>query len=87
MVAPIGPINGFWPYFQIMGVDAGVSDNTLWLSSVHGVSCADPATGAIRADEATDLLDPVASDGRLYALSAVNQVVVVTPPAACFAPG
>jgi hypothetical protein len=83
----ISPIqrNGFGPFDQIMGVGSAVSDGTLWLTSALSLACVDPGTSDIWAAEEAELSNPVASAGRLYALSVADGVVVVTPPPACFA--
>ncbi len=80
-----GQHNGLGPFDQIMGVGSGVSEGVLWLSAVTSLACTDPGSGVIRATEPTDVFDPIASGGRLYALSRPEAVVVITPPPACFA--
>ncbi len=85
MISDPSQRSGFGPFFQIMGVGSAVSDGTLWLTSADSLACVDPGTSDIWATEEAELSDPVASAGRLYALSVADAVVVVTPPPACFA--
>ncbi|HLG66508.1 MAG TPA: hypothetical protein VKV36_01390 [Acidimicrobiales bacterium] len=85
---PPGSGNSFGTFAQIMGVWSSVSDGVLWLTSATGLTCADPATGAVRASEALagsdGLSDPIASGGLLYAVPSSGGVVAMTPPKACF---
>jgi len=51
-IAPPNNPNGpFGNFDQMMGVGSGVSDGTLWLTSVTGLACADPSTSVIRASD------------------------------------
>jgi hypothetical protein len=80
----------FGTYDQFMGIGSGVSEQTLWLTSnahIPTLSCADPTTGAVRASEPTPVavFAPIASGTRLYALASPGAIVVITPPAKCFA--
>jgi len=81
---PINPNGPFDTFDQIMGVGSGVSAGVLWLTSLNTLSCADPSISAVRSSESTNVSDPIASGGLLYALSASGGVVVITPPTACF---
>ncbi len=47
------------------------------------LSCADPATGAIRASETTDLESFVVFGRQIYGFVGAD-LVVITPPAVCF---
>jgi outer membrane protein assembly factor BamB len=76
-----GPFNTF---HQIGGVWSGVSQGVLWLTSHSALTCADPHTSVVRASESTNVTDPIASGGLLYALSSSGGMEVITPPAACF---
>jgi hypothetical protein len=80
----------FGTYDQFMGIGSGVSEQTLWLTSnaqIPTLTCADPATGAVRASEPTPVavFAPIASGTRLYALASPGAIVVIAPPAKCFA--
>ena len=80
---------GFGTYEQIMGVASGVSEGVLWLSSLSGLTCADPNHGAIRSSEtiqseAIEAEAPVASDHVLYAEAPAGGIVAITPPAPCW---
>jgi hypothetical protein len=75
-------------YDQIGGVESSISEGTLWLTSsdegdVGSLTCADPATGAVRASESVQVGDPIASGPLLYAFEN-KDLVVITPPAKCF---
>jgi hypothetical protein len=77
-------------YDQIMGIGTSVSEGTLWLTSnaqMATLTCADPTTGAVRASEETPVpvFLAIASGPLLYAVTASGQVVVIIPPAKCFA--
>jgi len=88
---PASESRGFGTFDQIMGVWSSVSEQTLWLTSTTDLTCADPATGAVRASETTPstVSAPAASGQKLYAIASANgvidDVVVITPPAKCFA--
>ena len=87
----VSPVQqGFGTFYQIMGVGSGVSEGVLWLTSLSGLTCADPNHGAIRASETIqseviEVEGPVASDHVLYAEAPAGGVVAITPPAACWA--
>jgi hypothetical protein len=74
-------------YDGAMGFSLAVSDGVLWLGNgQNGFQCADPATGDIRATEALPsafLEDAYALNGVVYAFDG-NDLVAITPPAACF---
>jgi hypothetical protein len=88
------PFNAFE---QIMGVESSVSDGVLWLTSLTGITCADPKTGKVLASERAGApnaawLGPIAAGRLLYAefprlnmtISDFSGVVVIAPPTACF---
>jgi hypothetical protein len=87
---PASASRGFGTYEQIMGVSSSISDQTLWLTSTSDLTCADPTTGAVRATESTSVTvsSTVADGSKLYAVASsegsLDDVVVITPPAACF---
>ncbi|HXQ62540.1 MAG TPA: hypothetical protein VN796_09415 [Acidimicrobiales bacterium] len=83
IVNPSRP-NGLGPFDQMMGVGSGVSDGVLWLTALNSLACTDPGSGVLRATEPAEVSDPVAGGGNLYALSAAGEVVIITPPPACF---
>jgi hypothetical protein len=86
----------------MMGAETFYSANTLWITSdgwpgdlpggaSGGVlACLDPATGVVRAREASSSLvafTPLATDtvhGLLYLLAQDNELIAVTPPRACW---
>jgi hypothetical protein len=75
-------------YDQIGGVEASISEGTLWLSGtdergVGSLTCADPATGTVRASESVQVGGPIASGSLLYAFEG-SDLVALTPPAKCF---
>jgi hypothetical protein len=75
-------------YDQIGGVDASISEGTLWLTSaaqggVWTLTCADPTTGAVRVSESVQVGDPIASSTLLYAFEGAD-LVTIRPPAKCF---
>ena len=75
-------------YDQIGGVGASVSEGALWVTSAGStgtgtLTCADPATGAVRATESAQVRYPIASGALLYAFEG-KDLVVITPPAKCF---
>jgi hypothetical protein len=75
-------------YDQLGGVGTSVSEGTLWLTSsatpdTGVLTCADPATGVVRASESAQVMDPIASGSLLYAFYD-NNLVTITPPAKCF---
>jgi hypothetical protein len=79
-------------YCDTMGVWASVSEGTVWLTNLGPndsgtLTCADSTTGAVPASEETRvaLFGPIASGKWLYAVTLSGGVVVITPPAACFA--
>jgi hypothetical protein len=84
---PLNPRGStFDTYGQDGGVSASVSKGVLWVTAKadNGVlTCADPATGAVRASESVQVSDPIASGPLLYAFED-NDLVTITPPAACF---
>ena len=76
-------------YDQIGGVEASISEGTLWLISsnegdVGSLTCADPASGAVRANESAEVEDPIARGRLLYAFERMD-LVAITPPAECVA--
>ncbi len=96
---------GFGPFVAEGGVESDVSQGTLWLApaSLGGgnsptLTCANPATGTVRANESTNLapFEFIAEGHTLYALtsnalafayssrSVFNTVVAISPPGACF---
>jgi hypothetical protein len=86
-VAPPSTAGGpFGTFYRIMGVGSGVSEDVLWLTGVNELTCADPRTSVVRAGEQTNVSDPIAIGGRLYALPPSGGVVAMTPPRACFGP-
>ncbi len=75
-------------YDQIGGVEASISEGTLWLiSSAEGevatLTCADPATGSVRASESVQVGDPIARGALLYTFAGTD-LVTITPSAKCF---
>jgi hypothetical protein len=75
-------------YDEIGGVGASVSGGTLWVTSsgttgTGTLTCADPATGGVRATESAQVRYPIASGALLYAFEG-KDLVVITPPAKCF---
>jgi hypothetical protein len=90
-IAPPAPRGGatFGTYHQMGGVGVAVSEDTLWVASSSStdsvnLSCADPATGAVRASETSPLVDDeIASGTSLYAFEG-KSLVTITPPAKCF---
>jgi len=74
-------------YFQTMGVLPSVSEETLWLSSTAGLTCADPTSGEVRAVNRIPAQERVygaiASGRFLYAVEG-KSLILLTPPAKCF---
>ena len=83
---PASEGQGFGTFDQIMGVGSSISERTLWLTSLaaSSLTCADPATGAVRASESSQVFTPIARGQQLYAVVWPGTVVVITPPAKCF---
>ena len=77
-------IQGFGTFEQIMGVESGVSEGVLWLTSGAGLTCADPNEGAVRAAEPVQVADPVASGHVLYAQEPGGGVIAISPPRLCW---
>jgi len=83
---PTDPTGPFDTFDQIMGVGSGVSEGVLWLTSTNSLTCADPRTGRVRADESANVSLPVAAGHQLYAVPAPSGgITAITPPTACFA--
>ena len=79
---PLNPRSStFDPYGQDGGVGASVSQETLWLTALtdNGVlTCADPVTGAVRAQESVIVTDSIARSPLLYAFHN-DYLVSITP--------
>ena len=87
---PASATRGFGTFEQIMGVSSSVSEQDSLATSTNDLTCADPTTGAVRATESTSVAisSTVADGSNLYAIASSegspDDVVVITPPAACF---
>jgi len=78
------------PYYPLAGISPSVSGGALWLENsarypATTLTCANPSSGAIRAQEKTTAgyTSLIADNGLVYALAGQN-LVVLTPPVACF---